>query len=300
MLAPARVVSRWCCLLALGLSGCLGPALAQPQAGPAQLLRAQRVTLDAQLRDTAFQRPLVLVSAETPQGLRGDMYALVDFPFAAVSGALQDPKKWCDVLILHLNTKYCHAVNAAQETVLNVNIGSKSPQSLSQSSRVAFAYTVATTQADYFQVHLNAPQGPLGTSDYHIALEAVAMTPNQSFLHLTYAYNANVVARLAMQGYLATLGSQKVGFTVTGESPDGQPIWIDGIRAVVERNTMRYYLAINSYLATRQQPAAKRFEASLQDWFSASERFPRQLHEVERPAYLEMKRAEYVRQQTAH
>lgn len=299
MTRPARAASllRW--LAALGLAACLSAALAQEPPDAAQLLREQRTALDEKLQHNAFKRPLVLVSAETPQGLRGDMYALVDFPFATVSGALQDPQQWCEVLILHLNTKYCHAIKGAQASMLNVNIGSKSPQTLSQSSRVAFVYTVAAAQADYFEVQLNAAQGPMGTSDYHIALEAVSLAPNQTFLHLTYAHRANFGARLAMQGYLATLGSSKVGFTVLGESADAQPVYIDGVRAVVERNTMRYYLAINSYLATRQQPLNKRFEASLQDWFSASERFPLQLHEVERPAYLKMKRAEHVRQQTA-
>jgi len=102
-----------------------------------------------------------------------------------------------------------------------------------------------------------------------------------------------------MQMYLATVGSDKVGFTVTGQSADGQPVLIKGVRAVVERNTMRYYLAIDSYLASSQQPTASRFEASLQSWFSAAENYPRQLHEVTQPAYLAMKRAEHLRQQTA-
>jgi hypothetical protein len=86
---------------------------------------------------------------------------------------------------------------------------------------------------------------------------------------------------------------------VTGEPVNGQPAWIDGVRGVVERNTMRYYLAIDSYLANSQQPPAERYERSLQSWFTATEKYPRQLHELDRPAYLEMKRAEHVRQQTA-
>lgn len=299
MSSPALVVSRWCCLLALGWVICLGSALAQTSSEAAQRLRTQRTTLDAQLQYNVFTRPLVLQSSETPQGLRGDMYALMAFPFATVSSALQDPQQWCEVMILHINTKYCHAVNGAQSAVLNVNIGTKTPQTLSESTRVALTYTVTASQPDYFQVQLNARDGPLGTHDYQITLEAVSLTPDQTFLHLTYAYSANLAAQLAMQTYLATVGSQKVGFTVLGQTTDDQPIWIKGLRGVVERNTMRYFLAINSYLATRQQPPAQRFEASLQHWFTASETYPRQLHEIDRSAYLEMKRAEHLRQQTA-
>ena len=45
------------------------------------------------------------------------------------------------------------------------------------------------------------------------------------------------------------------------------------------------------------QPAAQ-LEQRLQSWFRASERYPRQLHEMDREAYLVMKRAEHLRQQT--
>jgi hypothetical protein len=296
---PTRVVPRWRCLLALGLVICLGVAQAQTSSEAAQRLRTQRNRLDQQLQHNVFARPLVLVSKETAQGLRGDMYALVSFPFANVSSALQDPQQWCEVMILHLNTKYCHAVNGTQGVQLNVNIGSKTPQTLTESKRLALAYAVTASDPDYFEVRLSAEDSPMGTRDYQITLEAVALSLEQTFLHLTYAYKANLLARLAMQTYLATVGSDKVGFTVMGPSTDGQPNWITGLRAVVERNTMRYYLAINSYLATRQQPPSQRFEASLQHWFSASETYPRQLHEIERPAYLAMKRAEHLRQQTA-
>lgn len=288
--------------LGLAVSLWVGPGLTQAHASPdaAQALRIQRNTLRAQLDHNVFARPLVLQSAETADGLRGDIYALVAFPFAQVSRALQDPPQWCEVMILHVNTKYCHATQGPQGAVLNVNIGTKTPQELAQASRVVFNFAVAAAQPDYFEVVLRANQGPLGTSNYRIALQAVALPNNQTFLHLTYAYSAGLAAKLAMQGYLATVGSDKVGFTVlAGASVDGQPAWINGVRAVVERNTMRYYLAIDSYLASARQPADKRFEHSLQTWFAATESYPRQLHEINQSAYLTMKRAEHQRQQTA-
>ncbi len=300
--APRFAAQRWLAALVLAaicLGSYLGEALAQTPPEAAQALRAQRSTLSEQLKNNAFARPLVLLSAETAQGMRGDIYALMAYPFATVSGALQDPRQWCEVMILHLNTKYCHAVHGPQGPVLNVNIGTKTPQELTQAARVAFGYSMAAAQPDYFEVLLYAADGPMGTSDYRIALEAVALPGKQTFLHLTYSYNANLAGKLAMQAYLATAGSSKVGFTVTGAPVNGHPAWIDGVRALVERNTMRYYLAIDSYLAAAQAAPAERFERSLQAWFTASERYPRQLHEIERPAYLKMKRAEYLRQQTA-
>jgi hypothetical protein len=62
---------------------------------------------------------------------------------------------------------------------------------------------------------------------------------------------------------------------------------------------MRYYLAITSYLGALDLAPEARLEHRLQSWFNAVERYPRQLHEVDRAEYLDMKRAEYMRQQTA-
>lgn len=291
----------WRCLAALGLAAWLGTALAQVSPAPdaAQALRAQRDTFSQQLQHNVFSRPLVLESSETSHSLRGDIYALMPFPFAVVSSALQDPQQWCEVMILHLNTKYCHPVSGPEGTVLNVNIGQKTPQKLSQVARVALGFTVALAQPDYFEVQLHAKDGPMGTSDYQLALAAVALTPNQTFLHLTFSYSANLVGRMAMQGYLATLGRDKVGFTLAGNPVNGQSSRVDGVRAAVERNTMRYYLAIDAYLATVALPPPERFERSLKIWFKATEQYPRQLHELDWPAYLQMKRAEHLRQQTA-
>ncbi|MDR3369003.1 hypothetical protein [Rhodoferax sp.] len=291
-----RVVA-WRCVAALGLATWLGTALANPDA--AQALRAQRAAFSEQLQHNVYARPLVLLSSETPPNLRGDIYALMAFPFATVSSALQDPQQWCEVMVLHLNTKYCHTASGTKGTVLNVNIGKKVPETLSQAARIALNFTVAATQPDYFEVRLQAKDGPMGTSNYQLALEAVAQPSNQTFLHLTYSYSANLAGRLAMQAYLATLGRDKVGFTQIGESVNGHPAWIGGMRALAERNTMRYYLAIDSYLASAALPPAERFERSLQSWFKATEQYPRQLHEIEWPAYLAMKRAEHLRQQTA-
>ena len=47
-------------------------------------------------------------------------------------------------------------------------------------------------------------------------------------------------------------------------------------------------------------PPAAQFEKSVKDWYVATERYPRQLHEIEKNDYLEMKRREYVRQQSEY
>jgi hypothetical protein len=263
-------------------------------------MREKYVSLAEQLGQNQFKQPLVLDSAETPNGLQGDIYAIVDFPFAAVSAGLNNPDHWCDVMLLHVNTKYCHAGAGLSGTTLSVNIGRKTPEALADTSRVEFNYSVAVSAADYLEITLDAKDGPLGTSSYRIILEAMTLPNAKSFLHLRYSYAMNFSAKLAMRTYLGTVGSDKVGFTVSRTPTEGQDGYIGGVRGLVERNTMRYYLAIASYLGSVSMAPAAQLEHRLQSWFTAVEQYPRQLHELDRSAYLEMKRAEHLRQQTVH
>ena len=271
---------------------------ASAQADPASALRATHASLSQDLRQNQFQRPLVLVSTEAPNRLQGDIYALVSHPFARVEADLKSPQHWCDMLLLHINTKYCYPVLLPNRTVLRVNIGKKTAEELVNTSRVEFSYEVSQLTPDYLDVKLSASQGPLGTSDYRVELEAVALPGEKTFLHLSYSYAMSFAARLAMQTYLATVGSDKVGFTVLGGQTTEPGNLIGGVLGAVERNTMRYFLAIDSFLEFPSAQAATRFEQSLQSWFTAVEHYPRQLHEMDRPQYLEMKRSEYQRQQT--
>lgn len=261
-------------------------------------LLAKHTSLDEQLRQNQFKRPLVLDSSDLPNRLKGDIYAVIDHPFGAVSAGLNDPDHWCDVMLLHINTKYCHAMVGQSGTTLRVHIGKKTPEILANVVRVEFNYSVVAVTPEYLEIMLNAKDGPMGTSDYLIRLEAVALPNAKTFLHLTYSYTVNFAARLAMQTYLGTVGSGKVGFTVIGTGADGRPQYMGGVRGLMERNTMRYYLAIDTFLGAASAAPGTQLEKRLQGWFTAIEQYPRQLHEMDRAQYLEMKRAEYLRQQT--
>ena len=272
---------------------------AEPGAATAAAnLRTRHAALAEQLNQNQFKRPIFLESSESQTDSKGDIYALVEHPFAGVATALKAPANWCEVMILHINTKYCRAAIDAAGSQLAVSIGKKHDQPLADASRVSFAYQLTAATPGYFEVRLSAKDGPMGTRDYRISLEAIPIDAGKTLIHLSYSYGYGLPGRLAMQAYLATVGRGKVGFTITGNQPDGQVQYLGGARGVVERNTMRYYLAIDAYLASLGAPAGEQFERRMQGWFTASERYPRQLHEVDGPTYFAMKRSEYLRQQT--
>lgn len=284
-------------ITALGLALLFGSARALPQSAASLLQR--HAQLREQLANNPFERPLVLQSSDQASLLKGEIFAQLEQPFAVIVPRLQTMAQWCDVLILHLNVKSCRPSSVDSKEILRLDIGSKSEQQLDDAYPFDFLYRVKSSKPDFLQVQLTAVDGPLGTSDYDIEMQLVALDEQRSFMHLSYSYSFGLVAQAAMQGYLATIGQDKVGFSAMGSTSSGQPIYQQGMRGVVERNTMRYYLALEAYLGASSGTAAEQQEQRLNDWHSAVERYPLQLHELERGEYLAMKRAEILRQRTA-
>jgi hypothetical protein len=265
--------------------------------GPAGL-RARHASLAPQLADNAFGGPLVLQSEEASRRIEGDVYAVLEHPFSTVAQALSDPGRWCDILILHLNTKHCRrAAEQGGTTRVEVRVGKKNPQPVQSASLLAFTWRPPQARSDYVSVQMDAAEGPYDTRDYRLLAEAVPLEGNRTFLHMGYALSYGGASSVAMQLYLGTLGRDKVGFTRVRTAAAGGEGLVDGMRGVVERNTMRYYLAIDAYLDSLAKPAEQQLDQRLRAWFDATERYPRQLHEVDRDAYLRMKRDEVQRQE---
>jgi len=283
-----------CCLVCTGLQ-------AQTSDDAARLLATYH-DLKPRLDQNAFHRRLYLDSQESPSTVTGEIYAVMDYPFVTVHDALSDTSNgvnnWCDVLLLHPNIKYCRSSGSSSGNVLTVNVSQEEvAEELRSTYRLRFNYDAAVTSPGYFRVKLHADSGPLNTRDYQIVLEAVSLGSHRTFLHLTYAYSYGALGRLAMKGYLATFGRGKVGFTEIADSSAARPEYVSGVRGLVERNTMRYFLAIDARLSEPPGQPDTRLEQRLNNWFSASEQYPRQLHEIDRQQYMQMKQEEYRRQQ---
>ncbi len=282
------------------LAGFLCPLFAAAGPDPATTLLENYAGVRDQLTSNQFSRPIVLNSNESKDRLNGDIYSVLDTPIAEVSLSLGKANQWCNILILHINTKYCHATTTASGTRIKINVGKKTPEQLSSTAQINLDFKVNTQTQKFIDITLAAKDGPLGTSGYLIRLEATELPgTKKTFMHLMYSYSANFPARVAMRTYLATIGRNKVGFTIVGKSKNGELEYIGGMRGLMERNTMRYYLAIDSYMGVDNSATAEQQETRMQNWFTAIERYPRQLHEMTRQEYMDMKRAEYSRQNKA-
>jgi hypothetical protein len=261
-------------------------AVVDDDTGSAADLRARYVALKTDA--SPFGLPLHLASKQEAGALRGDIFSRLDHPFAAVRDALRRPAHWCEIMILHPNVKGCRAVGGGSTDAGNlaVKIGRSEHE-------VAFTFRIVTTADDYFDVRLDAPSGPAGTTDYRIRVEGAPIEEGRSVLHLAYSHGFGTQAKLAMDAYFATFGRDKVGFTVTGRDAQGKPVYVNDLRGGMERNAMRYYLAIRSYLEVAALPASQRLDQGLRKWLAYTERWPQQLHEE--PGYAAQKRKDIDR-----
>ncbi|WP_395347799.1 hypothetical protein [Variovorax sp. UC122_21] len=301
MFSPARRLGRACgavlCgwLLAGSLQAGAAPTATEPAAGeaPAQALRARHKQIKDKLERSSFGRPIQLDSIETPDGLQGDVYAVVEHPLSEVGSALKGSANWCELMLLHVNNRRCRVSGAPGRETLTLYVVRRYDKPVDQAFELPFAYRVASATPEHLMIDLSAASGPFGTSNYHVTLEAVALDERKSFLHFSYSYDHSMMVKLATQAYLATFGRDKVGFTVVGQAPDGKPEYIRGMRGLVERNAMRYFLTLDAYLAA---DAKGQSEQRQRHWFAAAEQFPRQLHEIDLDTYLALKREDRQRE----
>jgi hypothetical protein len=274
----------------------LAPGAVAAERQDVDVLRAKHAEVAARLSDSPLHAPLLVESTETADRVRADVYALVDYPLAAVRAGLGGAGRWCEVLILHLNVEFCAESARGEGSSLDVSIGRSYDQPLQDAYRVEFVHRVGASGPDYLDVHIDAKSGPAGTNEYHIRLEALALGDDRTFLHLENSFGYGWLAWTAVKSYLMTVGRDKVGFTLAEATPPGAaPSYIGGVRGLVERNAMRYYLGVEAFLAAQALPEPEQLERRLRVWFAATERYPRQLHEIDETTYLATKRVEVPR-----
>ncbi|MBU5613799.1 hypothetical protein [Geomonas azotofigens] len=297
-MVASKLITRACLCVALLLIVVLCHGLARAaDAEPTgeHALLAKYAAIKAKLDKNQFGAPIYLESTEGSDSVRVDMYGVFHHPFETVREALQSPAGWCEITPLHLNIKACVYKTTKQQTQLTLYSGRKYFQPPSDAYPLKLAFRVAANRPDYLELALVGDEGPFGTRDHRIGVQAAPLEGQGTFLHFSYTYSHGTMARMAIKTYFATLGRDKVGFTMVGE--DGKQTYIDGVRGAVERNTMRYYLALQTYLDTLKTPEGQRFEQRLNRWYDLTAKYPRQLKEIDKAAYLSNKKLERAQQE---
>jgi len=259
-------------------------------------LLAKYQQINGQLEQNIYGIPVYLQSNGDNGTMRGDVFGIIPHPFSTVRDALGTPANWCEMVPTHLNIKACTYRYLNNECGLTIYSGRKFYEKADDVYMLDYRYQLETKQKDYFYITRTAEDGPLDTGNYIITAEAVPLGESSTFIHFSYSYEHGFITSLAMGGYFATLGSDKIGFTEVGKDDNGEPVYVDGVRGVIERNTIRYYFVIQSFLDTLKVPEQDHFEARINNWFDLTERYHAQLYEMDKKDYLTYKRKERLDQ----
>ena len=243
--------------------------------------------------------PFIVVTSEQENRLNTQIYSVVEQPLDRVAQAFTNLSNWCEFLPLHLNVKTCLYQQpdgqtdnqTGDQSLLTLYLGRKFYQPPEAAYQITYQYQVDNKDQTGFKVSLQAAEGPLDTENYQMIIEAEKLN-NKTLVRVSMAYSSSMLSRVATETYLLTLGRGKIGFSLTGTDAAGEPVFSDGINAIIERNAMRYYLAMKAYIDTQSLPENQRFEARITAWFDLTEQFARQLHELERTEYLDAKHRE--------
>jgi hypothetical protein len=263
----------------------------------AGLLAGKYSEIQAGGRNRLSPLPLYLDSSDENNTVTADIYGVFNHTFGSVRKSLSSPGNWCDIVPLHLNIKACTFKEGKGRSVVTFYSGRKFYQLPEDAFLLSYSFSVEVDKPDYLLIHLSADEGPLGTMDHRIVLEVSPIDNARTLLHFSYSNRYSVTTEIAMKSYFATLGRGKIGFSISGKDKDGKPVYIDGLRGAIERNSVRYYFAVQSYIDTLKVPENERFMRRLNRWFDLTEQFPVQLFEMDRGAYLQSKLSERLNQE---
>ena len=234
-----------------------------------------------------------LSSSIQEDALSAEVSSIVDTPFDEIVAALSQTGNWCQIMPLHFNIKACTYKTQEGNAMLTVYSGRKIYEHPEDSYEMTYRFEIVRQDDKQLSLRLHADQGPIGTSHYLIELDAVPVAEG-TLLQIHSSYQPSWFSSMLTSTYLSTVGSDKVGFSRIEQEGELRPV--QGIKGVIERNVMRYQIAIDAFLNNQSLPEPSRHEATLASWFKQNDSYP-QLHEMDESEYLEIKREEWSNQQ---
>jgi hypothetical protein len=288
------------CILVLALVMNLShghSALAGEESCPgAKALLEKYPSFETNLKNNQLGVPLYLESKEDESTMHVDLYGILNYSFDRVMETLQSPNAWCEITSLLCNIKASTCCRVSDQWMLTLYTGRKNYQPPQNAFKQDFTFRVASLEQGYVDIELASKTGPFFTKDHKIRFEAAPLDEGRTFMHFIYDYSCGFFARAAMKTYYETIAHGKKGFTIIAVDKNGNPVYQDGVRGSEERNAVRCYLGIRTYLDTLDISTDQKFEEQLNHWYDLTEQYPVQLHDVEKNEYLTDKRREHVNQ----
>jgi len=237
-------------------------------------------------------KPIHVRSRIADNRLQADIFAIKQQTVQQLFEVLSVAENWCQFVTLHLNIKAC-TYQSGKNDILTFYAGRKFYQPAESAFALQYQFQIKEKTNDYFKLLLSADEGPFSTSDYQIAVDVKSME-DKSIVHFSLAYSSSLTSRMGTSVYLSTIGSDKKGFSQQ-INEQGQFEFIQGTEGIIERNVMRYFLALKVFL--KQDVADSKSSKKLaSDWYDESEQYALQLHELDKKDYIANKAREFVQQ----
>lgn len=247
-------------------------------------LVARRASATDVVVGSPFGRPISL-SSHTEDGVaRGEAVAELDLSMPALRAVLEQPQRWCELLLLTPQIGGCATSGDPLDGRLEMQILSRFDQGADNAPRVTFRFSRQESDDQFLALRLDAAHGPWGTMDHRLDVEVAPLDDRRSVLRVGYSYRYGFQAMATLGLYLVTSGRSKHGFSL---DPQGRPV--RGFRGSVERNVMRYLLAIEAHVTTAARDPEARFQAGLDRWLEGVDRYPPQIAELDRSRYRQIK-----------
>lgn len=237
------------------------------------------------------QLPFSLESTDKNKEIRASVKTfLPDISYDLFASRLSDVSQWCEFIPLHLNIKACGYSKKNEKLQLGFYVGAKGYMAPDEAKLLILAVVLVDSE-DFLEISFSASKGPFGSSDYYFDFRAIGVDDGV-YLEFDLSSRLGFVSNLA-KIYFATVGAGKVGFSVNGTQSSGEPQYIDGQRGGAERNIVRYLLSIQTYFETvgwETEPDI--YQRRLERWFDLTQQYEKQLYEMSRKTYLEVKTKE--------
>jgi hypothetical protein len=224
-----------------------------------------------------------------------EIHGIIDHPFRALATTFTEPGGWCDFLVLNPNIKTCTFRQEARETLLTLYIGSRSYRAPESATEQVYRFLVRARQSDYAAISLTAPQGMLGTTAHRFEFEAGSVA-GKTVVGLSSSFEPSMLSRILTGIYLGTVGRNMIGFSREATEAGVPAGYVRGVKGMIERNVMRYYLALNAFLDTSDLPAGRQFEARASLAYDLMDLYPAQLRQMDKAEYLDIKVREHQNQ----
>lgn len=196
---------------------------------------------------------------------------------------LKNPVTWCRISLLVPDVRACQ-INEGEKTAIILSLRSGGTEGVRE---IEHKFRVDKMGPQWIHVVFRADRAAMGVRDAGLSVVARQGATGVE-LELEYGLHPSIRSRLATSAYLVGEAGKRPGISYSISS-DGIREYVTGVRALMERNAMRYFLAVLATLETDDPVSA------VDAWYEMASRYKADLPEQNKDDYAESRHRMLIR-----